>query len=96
MLNVLYIGLAIPYNQSLIKKARKLNGRWDSKLRLWLFKHSSAAEAKIKLEFDIKDEIVFSQPPDKKIRKAPKEYLDKLERKRYSPNTIKTYLSLFE
>ena len=90
------IGLAIPYDQSLIKKARKLNGRWDSKLRLWLFKHSSAAEAKIKLEFDIKDEIVFGQPPDKKIRKAPKEYLDKLERKRYSPNTIKTYLSLFE
>ncbi|KOF03339.1 hypothetical protein OB69_06960 [Roseivirga seohaensis subsp. aquiponti] len=27
---------------------------------------------------------------------VPKEYLDQLERKRYSPNTISTYISLFE
>ncbi|KYG82884.1 hypothetical protein AWN68_12610 [Roseivirga echinicomitans] len=28
--------------------------------------------------------------------KVPKEYLEQLERKRYSPNTISTYISLFE
>ena len=91
-----YIGLAIPYDQSLIDKAKKLNGRWDPKLRLWLFKHSSATEAKIKLEFDIEDDLASNHTIRNKSIKVPKEYLDQLERKRYSPNTISTYISLFE
>ncbi|KYG76156.1 hypothetical protein AWW68_08075 [Roseivirga spongicola] len=32
----------------------------------------------------------------KEKSKVPKEYLEQLERRRYSPNTIQTYLSLFE
>ena len=91
-----FIGLAIPYDQSLIDKAKKLNGRWDPKLRLWLFKYSSATEAKIKLAFNIEDNLASSHTIRNKSIKLPKEYKDQLERRRYSPNTIKTYVSLFE
>lgn len=89
-----YIGLAIPYDQSLIDKAKKLKGRWDPKLRRWLFKHSSATEAKIKLEFDIEDDLASTHTTRNKSIKVPKEYLDQLERKRYSPKSAPIFLFL--
>jgi len=34
-----YWGISIPYDSSLISKAKQLKGRWNPELKLWLFKH---------------------------------------------------------
>ena len=87
-----YYALAIPYNEDLIKKARELKGWWDPAQRLWLFDHS--AQMKEKLENSFQKGKQLSKKTLK--TKIPKAYLEHLTRRRYSKNTIQTYVSLFE
>lgn len=82
-----HYALALPYDKSLIKKARLLNGKWEPKRKLWLFTHSAIMREKL-------EEVFQAKQPSSGI--VPKEYLEQLERRRYSPNTISTYMSLFE
>ena len=86
-----FYGLALPYNEALIDRAKSLKGRWNPKLRLWLFpKSPKTLEA-------INSIILFSKEDTKpQSAKVPKAYIDQLERRRYSINTIQTYVSLFE
>lgn len=87
-----YFGIAIPYNTELIKKAKDLKGRWDPSEKRWLFKKSLQTRAKLEAEL-LKDQSVTIK--NQKVL-VPRAYLDQLERRRYSPNTIQTYVSLFE
>lgn len=87
----LFYGLAIPYDTSLIKKAKQIGGRWHPKLQLWLFYYTKIKGEELQNTFGLSKSIL--KPNTKKV---PQAYLDQLERRRYSPNTIKTYLSLFE
>jgi len=89
--NQIFYGLALPYDQGLITKAKSLRGRWNPKLRLWLFPESSKTLETLKANF------ILSEQASKTFgAKVPKEYMDQLERRRYSENTIQTYGSLFE
>lgn len=87
-----FYGLSIPYNQELIFKAKKLNGRWDAKRKLWLFSKSADMKKALEAHFSI-GVAMFNRS---KHSRVPKAYLDQLERRRYSKNTIETYVSLFE
>lgn len=87
----IFYGLALPYDQGLITKAKSLKGRWNPKLRLWLFPESSRTLETLKANFILSEQA--SKPSGAKV---PKEYMDQLERRRYSENTIQTYVSLFE
>lgn len=88
-----YWGISIPYDSSLISKAKQLKGRWNPELKLWLFKSGIETEKQLRREFDFS---VKTDVPFKKSRRIPEAYLALLERRRYSPNTIQTYTSLFE
>ena len=83
---------AIPYNEDLINKAKELRGRWDPDQRLWLFTHSAQMKAKLESSFLIDEKL----SPKTLKAKVPKAYVAHLERRRYSQNTIQTYVSLFE
>jgi len=91
-----YWGLNIPYDPSLITKAKKLKGRWHPELQLWLFKFEQELKSKLQEAF----KADFTTPTAKSTKttktKIPQEYIDQLERRRYSPNTIQTYVALFE
>ena len=84
--------MAIPYDKGLIAKAKHLKGEWQPNLKLWLFKHSPATHIALTKHFPIGKYTSKT----KAKRRAPTAYLALLERRRYSPNTIQTYVSLFE
>lgn len=87
-----YWGIAIPYKPALISKAKKLNGRWNPELKTWLFEWTPATK-KVLEETFLHNSVIA---PAKPFSNVPQAYIDLLERRRYSPNTIQTYLSLFE
>lgn len=87
-----YWGIAIPYDSFLISKAKKLKGRWNPELKTWLFEWTPATKKALEETFLRKNAIA----PVKPFCTVPQAYIDLLERRRYSPNTIQTYLSLFE
>lgn len=91
-----FYGLAIPYDPSLIHKAKKLKGRWHPELKLWLFPYSPKFKVDLSEAFQLEHSELTSKVQFKTQSSLPKEYLEQLERRRYSPNTIQTYLSLFE
>lgn len=85
-----FLSLNIPYDTQLISKAKELGGRWNPDKKLWLFPNT--AQVKTKLE-----ETFNQKAPEKgNPGRIPTEYLELLERRRYSQNTIQTYTSLFE
>ncbi|MDN3204322.1 site-specific tyrosine recombinase/integron integrase [Algoriphagus sediminis] len=84
-----YLSLTIPYDRELINQAKSLGGHWISDRKKWLFPYSTNLTRKLELAFWLE-----SPAKQNKIR-VPAEYLALLERKRYSPNTIQTYCSLF-
>ncbi len=88
-----YWGIAIPYDSSLISKVKQLKGRWNPELKLWLFKSGIETEKQLRRQFDFS---VKTDVTSKRSRRIPEAYLALLERRRYSPNTIQTYTSLFE
>jgi len=87
-----FYGLSIPYDKALIQKARSLDGQWNPKWKLWLFEHSHEKLKALRLEFSIDT----SRKTERKQASLPQAYVDQLERRRYSANTIQTYCSLFE
>ncbi len=88
----LQYGLAIPYDQTLINKAKQLKGKWHPELKLWLFEHNEKTKHYLVLEFSLEERVETKYTS----KMVPQEYIDLLVRRRYSENTIKTYLSLFE
>jgi hypothetical protein len=87
------LALEFGYNNNLISLARKLKGRWNPTLKKWIFDISQLEV--LKKEFStvsLSRKISFSE----KSLKIPQAFIDTLERRRYSPNTIKAYVSLFE
>ena len=117
------IGIYFPYNQTLIKEVKAINGvKWSQSNQCWYiintpenFKHL-LAHFKGKAWLDIRalqsehKSVKFISTKQKHQAKTPKKEVQKkieeveipysykalLERQRYSPNTIKTYCSLFE
>ena len=89
--NQSFYGVAIPYDAALIAKAKTLKGRWNAKLKLWLFPKSDRS-------LELLNNAFLLDERESKIIKAnvPKEYIETLERRRYSPNTIQTYVALFK
>lgn len=88
----LHYGIGIPYDPSLISKAKQLKGKWNPKLKLWIFENTEKMKHLLVQEFSL--ELNTSQKYNSSV--VPQEYIDLLIRRRYSENTIKTYLSLFE
>ena len=86
-----FYGIAFPYDKQLIEKAKKLKGRWNPKLQLWVFSYTKIKHEQLNKTFELSKPI-----PKPNHTKVPQAYLDQLERRRYSPNTIQTYVSLFE
>ena len=86
-----FYGIAIPYNNQLIEKAKKLKGHWNPELKLWLFPNTKVKYKQLIHVFEISNRNLKTN-----TTRLPQSYLDQLERRRYSPNTIQTYLSLFE
>ncbi|MBO6495943.1 MULTISPECIES: site-specific tyrosine recombinase/integron integrase [Roseivirga] len=91
-----FFGIAMPYDTDLIAKAKKLKGRWHPKRKLWLFPITPERKEKLIRAFNLQSSNKSKTLILKEKSKVPKEYLEQLERRRYSPNTIQTYLSLFE
>lgn len=91
-----FYGLAIPYDRSLIYKAKKLKGRWHPELKLWLFPFIPKIKTDLSEAFQLKYPELTTKVKSKTHPSLPKEYLEQLERRRYSSNTIQTYVSLFE
>jgi site-specific recombinase XerD len=83
-----YFGLALPYDKELIKQAKELKGRWQPELKCWLFRHSP------KMEKALEQHFLGSHPTSR--RQVPQAYIDELERRRYSANTIRSYTKLFQ
>ena len=88
-----YWGLRFPYDKVLIKKAKAMKGHWDTNLSLWLFQTNHHTVEHLRETFDRQLSVT-----EQGIKRSliPQAYRDQLERRRYSQNTIKTYLSLFE
>lgn len=91
-----FFGIAIPYDTDLIAKAKKLKGRWHPKSKLWLFTITPERKKELTQAFNVQDSGETKSIIPKQKSKVPKEYLEQLERRRYSLNTIQTYVSLFE
>lgn len=89
---IAYFGLALPYDAELITKAKKLQGKWNPELKIWLFKSNPETKKSLATNFEL------NIPPSgaKSTHSVPQAYIDLLERRRYSQNTIHTYVSLFE
>lgn len=97
------------YHEHLIQYLKKLSiSKWDATQKVWKLPYSQKIQADLIRAIQSLDLIPLvkeMQPSFKKgnrIRKAPEKikpipvaYLKKLEEKRYSPNTIKTYTGLF-
>lgn len=91
-----FYGIAIPYNSELIKKAKKLKGHWNPEFKVWLFPFTPGQKERLEQVFNLQEMVDPKPSILKEKSKVPKEYLEQLERRRYSPNTIQTYISLFE
>lgn len=91
-----FYSIAIPYNSELIEKAKRLKGRWNPEFKVWLFPFSTKQKEGLTKAFNLQDSDEQKPSILKEKSKVPKEYLEQLERRRYSPNTIQTYISLFE
>jgi len=82
-----YYALAIPYDKEMIQLAKRLSGRWSPSHKLWLFDHSKETLLILEKNFQIQSHFNTNIPVG---------YLEQLERRRYSQNTINTYSTLFE
>lgn len=85
-----FFALAIPYDPEKIRIAKTLGGKWNSSHKVWLFEKERVKKEKLVQVFHLAPEKA-----DHVSERIPKEYIDLLERRRYSQNTIQTYTSLF-
>lgn len=102
------ISIRFKYNKQIIEKIRTIPGRkWNPEERYWYIPKNKFSLQEFVKCFD--PNIVIDQsaledpqnkaflpqkaPHNKNYKDLPPEYLEMLERKRYSQNTIKTYLS---
>lgn len=84
-----YFGLKLPYDRRLIDRAKSLVDHWLPTRKRWLFVNSPA------LRDQLEEAIELGTPAGSYKSGIPIDYLAFPERKRYSPNTIQTYCSLF-
>jgi len=101
------IQIAFTYDKLLIEKVKKVEGaRWSQSMYSWYipekeFDRSSFLEklnpfAEIKFQGTVTSPASTTNPAPSKITIAlPPGYLEKLQQKRYSENTIKIYTSYF-
>lgn len=85
-----FFALAIPYDPEKIRIAKTLGGKWNSSHKVWLFEKERVKKEKLVQAFHLAPEKA-----DHVSERIPKAYIDLLERRRYSKNTIQTYTSLF-
>lgn len=85
-----FFALTIPYDRELIRLAKNLGRKWSPKHKVWLFEKGKTKKEKLVQAFHL--------APDKAggaSERIPEEYINLLERRRYSKNTIQNYTSLF-
>jgi site-specific recombinase XerD len=93
--------LRFKYNNRLISLISKINGSvWSQTLRAWVIPVEERSTERIVKALSGSASIIFKNEnvlvSDSKIDVAlPSGYLELLQQKRYSPNTIKTYTSYF-
>lgn len=103
------IKLLFGYLTDLIKHIKTIPyHHWDAKNKWWTVPYSEQFEEEIKrkivelglrwkFEQEKKSGVIPKASPKlfNTYKKSPKEYIHKLEERRYSPQTIKTYTALF-
>ncbi|MFO7671091.1 MAG: site-specific integrase [Bacteroidales bacterium] len=93
--------LRFKYNKPLIAKVKKISGsRWSKSLSAWVIPKEDSSSEDIVKELSGSASFEFKKgknlATDHNIDTAlPPGYLELLQQKRYSPNTIKTYSSYF-
>lgn len=94
--------LCFNYNAELIKIAKTIAGiRWSSTKKCWYIPENQFDQELLVKLFSNKAVLVFSNYAIKETRskdtkvKIPTTYLETLQQKRYSSNTIKVYLAYF-
>lgn len=90
------IQLKFGYNMRIIEAVKTIPGRrWNQEKRFWYLPqsrfHLPALLSRLKAVATIDDSALYCGYPSE--TGVPPEYLEILIRKRYSPNTIKTYMS---
>ena len=97
--------ISFTYDKELIQLSKSIGCRWSKSERVWYLYRSRRNLELIKSVFKNRAEITFLNPqtpkkdiPKKRVvkKQAPEAYKNLLIRKRYSPNTIRTYTIMFE
>ena len=93
------------YDKELIQLSKSIGCRWNKSERAWYLFRSRKNIEMIKSVFENKAEVVFLNHQTSKNnifrkrvlnKQVPEVYKNLLIRKRYSPNTLRTYTNMFE
>jgi site-specific recombinase XerD len=99
-----YLLLKFKYDDELKELAKSIGCRWSVTKRSWYLYYSKENIKLIKNVFKDNalvtisniDRVLVEHKKDKVRKEVPNEYKNLLIRKRYSPNTIKVYTSMFQ
>jgi integrase/recombinase XerD len=102
-----HIALHFPYDASLITVAKELKAAWSASRRCWHLRNGKGRLAEVFSAYKGKAWVDYSamkakpssgssvlQTAEPSLPKVPEAYVLKLERMRYSPNTIRAYTQL--
>ena len=92
--------ILFPYDEKLIEKAKELNAKFTITHRGWWLPNTKENKDKINQRFKLKHQAEAVENAEASLAapkniELPQEYIDTLHRRRYSPNTVKTYLNFF-
>lgn len=105
MNNKEYLLLKFKYDDELKELAKSIGCRWSVSKRTWYIFKSNENIRLIQQVFTDKADLHFSnvgsisnkaKKKDRILKEVPEEYKDLLIRKRYSPNTLKVYINMFQ
>ena len=99
-----FLFLKFKYDDELIHLSKSIGCRWSISNRSWYIYKSrenirliqEVFRDKVKVTFSNIDWVVVEPKKEKVNKKIPEEYKKLLLRKRYSPNTIMVYTSMFQ
>jgi integrase len=88
------------YDEKLIEQAKELGAKFTITHRGWWLPNTKENKDKIEKHFKLErhaEEVKIAEAPlaEPTNIELPQEYIDTLHRRRYSPNTVKTYLNFF-
>ena len=90
------IALSFKYNDDLINRVKMISGRkWDPEKKVWYFPYREDMVKFLEDHFRGYADIKYMKQESNTEIEIPKEYIDHLRVKRYSPHTIRNYSGHF-